>query len=95
MQAQYIYVDLRINNHNKTVNHHILIIKNYELLVWSSFSSWKTNVYMCILQKINDQNEKKKKYRTKTKVLKFHKINDLNVTKKSKWSKCYKQIRYK
>jgi hypothetical protein len=33
MQAQYIYVDLRINNHNKTVNHHILIIKNYELLV--------------------------------------------------------------
>jgi hypothetical protein len=39
---------------------------------------------MCILQKINDQNEKKKKYRTKTKVLKFHKINDLNVTKKSK-----------
>jgi hypothetical protein len=40
----------------------------------------KKGVYICILQKIKDQNENKN-YKG-LKCYTFHKINDLNVTKK-------------
>jgi hypothetical protein len=47
----------------------------------------RKKVYICVLQKIKNQNWNKNKV---LKCYKFLKINDLNMTKKNKGPKCYK-----